>query len=317
MTTQQMEFFLKLAEELNYTRVAQMFFITQPTLSKQIANLENELKTKLFTRDHNSVCLTPEGKRFYERAKPLFTEVLDLIHDVQSDDSKRDTIFIGVQDDQLMSEDLMWAVCAIQKAYPELRVSIETAQLEALVEGLDGGQYDVVNLVQGPVPHVLFSKEPRYKFIPLKSESLYLFYSRYLIDLPEEITKKTLAEVLSRYDLLVPYYRKNMNAEKEQRTFLNIMSDTRITETGVHVVMSGSPISLHPQLTLGFGVSVCNQTCTLTEKPDIKSARILQTENGFEKGLLVKKQVKDKYVEMLVNQAVQAAEESRPAETKY
>ena len=310
MTTQQMEFFLKLAEELNYTRVAQMFFITQPTLSKQITNLENELKTKLFTRDHNSVSLTPEGKRFYDRAKPLFTEILDLIHDVQSKDAKRDTIYIGVQDDQLMSEDLMQAVCDIQKAWPELSVSIQKAQLEALVDGLNSGLYDVVNLVRGPIPHILFPNEARYIYIPLRSEDMYLFHSRYLMDLPDEITKKTLAEVLSRYDLLVPYYRKDMNAEKTRETFLNIMSDIDITGAGVHVVMSGSPISLHPQLTIGFGVSVCNQTCTLSEKPDIKSARILHTENKFQKGLLVKKQVKDKYVEMLVNQAVRAAEKS-------
>lgn len=307
MTTQQMEFFLKLAEELNYTRVAQMFFITQPTLSKQITNLENELKTKLFTRDRNSVCLTPEGKRFYDRAKPLFTEVLDLIHDIQSDEAKRDTIYIGIQDDQLMNEDLMQAVCDIQKAWPELSVSIQKTQLEELVDGLSSGQYDVVNLVRGPLPHVLFPEETRYRFIPLKSEDMYLFYSRYLMDLPDEITRKTLAEVLSKYDLLIPYYRKDMNAEKARETFLNIMSDNDITDAGIHVVMSGSPISLQPQLTLGFGVSVSNQTSTLTETPDLKSARILQTENIFQKGLLVKKQVKDKYVNMLVNQAVQSA----------
>ena len=307
MTTQQMEFFLKLAEELNYTRVAQMFFITQPTLSKQITNLENELKTKLFTRDRNSVCLTPEGKRFYGRAKPLFTEVLDLIHDIQSDEAKRDTIYIGVQDDQLMNEDLMQAVCDIQKAWPELSVSIQKTQLEELVDGLSSGQYDVVNLVRGPLPHVLFPEETRYRFIPLKSEDMYLFYSRYLMDLPDEITKKTLAEVLSKYDLLIPYYRKDMNAEKARGTFLNIMSDNDITDAGIHVVMSGSPISLQPQLTLGFGVSVSNQTSTLTETPDLKSARILKTEKAFMKGLLVKKQVEDKYVNMLVNQAVQSA----------
>ena len=49
MTTQQLGYFLKLAEELNYTKVAQAFFITQPTLSKQIVNLENE--TNIFSID--------------------------------------------------------------------------------------------------------------------------------------------------------------------------------------------------------------------------------------------------------------------------
>ncbi|MCF0229826.1 MAG: LysR family transcriptional regulator, partial [Parasporobacterium sp.] len=43
MTLQQIGYFLKLAEELNFTNVAKVFFITQPTLSRQIVNLENEL----------------------------------------------------------------------------------------------------------------------------------------------------------------------------------------------------------------------------------------------------------------------------------
>ena len=43
MTTQQMEYFLSLAQKLNFSAVAERFFISQPTLSRQISNMEREL----------------------------------------------------------------------------------------------------------------------------------------------------------------------------------------------------------------------------------------------------------------------------------
>ena len=76
MTIQQLGYFLKLAEELNYTVVASQFFITQPTLSRQIVNLEQELKVTLFIREHNGVKLSKEGKVFYQKLKPIFLDLM-------------------------------------------------------------------------------------------------------------------------------------------------------------------------------------------------------------------------------------------------
>ena len=83
MTIQQIGYFLKLAEELNFTSVAKTFFITQPTLSRQIVNLENELDVALFVRDHNNVSLTKEGKYFYEKVKPLFLDMMSAVGSVK------------------------------------------------------------------------------------------------------------------------------------------------------------------------------------------------------------------------------------------
>ena len=57
MTTQQMEYFLSLAQKLNFSAVAERFFISQPTLSRQISNMERELNVKLFTRSPKPSCL--------------------------------------------------------------------------------------------------------------------------------------------------------------------------------------------------------------------------------------------------------------------
>lgn len=53
--------FLSHSREENITRAAEQLHITQPTLSRQIAHLEEELGVKLFTRSNHKIVLTEEG----------------------------------------------------------------------------------------------------------------------------------------------------------------------------------------------------------------------------------------------------------------
>ena len=62
------------AEELNFSRAAVRLHITQPALTKQIQDLEEFLKTRVFDRDHQRVTLTDAGRAFVAEAK------LSLLH---------------------------------------------------------------------------------------------------------------------------------------------------------------------------------------------------------------------------------------------
>ena len=111
MTIEQLGYFLRLAEELNYTAVANSFFITQPTLSRQISSLERELRTILFIREHNGVKLTVEGQEFYQRLKPIFMNLMKLVQDMQERHERKEELMIGIQAEQLMSLSLIH-ICA-------------------------------------------------------------------------------------------------------------------------------------------------------------------------------------------------------------
>lgn len=63
--------FVSLAENLNFSTTAKRLFVTQSTLSRHIAALENELGCKLFERTSRRMQLTAEGEAFYEDAKHL------------------------------------------------------------------------------------------------------------------------------------------------------------------------------------------------------------------------------------------------------
>ena len=63
--------FLVLAETLNFTQAAEKCFVTQPTLSRKIAVLENELGVRLFVRSRKSVMLTAEGSAWWSTRAAL------------------------------------------------------------------------------------------------------------------------------------------------------------------------------------------------------------------------------------------------------
>ena len=66
-----LRYFLAVAREENMTRAAEILHVTQPTLSKQLKSLEDELGKKLFTRHSFSIALTDEGILLRNRAEDL------------------------------------------------------------------------------------------------------------------------------------------------------------------------------------------------------------------------------------------------------
>lgn len=70
----QLRYFVTLAQELNFRRAADRLFITQPSLSHQIALLETSLGVRLFVRDRRQVALTDAGKALLEDARHLLEE---------------------------------------------------------------------------------------------------------------------------------------------------------------------------------------------------------------------------------------------------
>ena len=74
MNTQQLRYFLSVAQHRNFTEAAKEFYITQPAITHQISALEKELGTPLFNRTTRSVSLTEAGKLYLEYARQMLIQ---------------------------------------------------------------------------------------------------------------------------------------------------------------------------------------------------------------------------------------------------
>ena len=77
MDTKSLEYYHKLVEEKNFSKVAEFFEVSQPTITLAIKRLENEYQTKFFLRDrsHKELILTKDGKQFDRHVVTILNEL--------------------------------------------------------------------------------------------------------------------------------------------------------------------------------------------------------------------------------------------------
>ena len=80
----QLQFFVTVAEQNSFSRAAELLFVTQPLVSQQIADLEQQLGVELFVRQHHALRLSAAGAALYPEARSILEQSGALIQKVQS-----------------------------------------------------------------------------------------------------------------------------------------------------------------------------------------------------------------------------------------
>lgn len=145
MNLQQMEYFLAVAEKLNFTEAAKFLYISQPSLSKQIGLLEEELGFPLFVRNKRRVRLTPAGEVLKDRWKHLMTELeLSVEEAVKANASYAGEIKVGMINTMVVQKYIEPIFARFSAKYPEMLLSFESYSFKELREKLLGGDLDII-----------------------------------------------------------------------------------------------------------------------------------------------------------------------------
>lgn len=138
-----LRYFLTVAKEQSFTKAAKQLHITQPTLSRQLAALEDDLGVELFDRSGHGITLTNEGLLLKRRALEMVDLEDKIISEFKGVDGIVDgTITVGCG--EFMAVEIFAQICRIYKEkYPMVRFAIHTGTADTIYEMMNKGLVDI------------------------------------------------------------------------------------------------------------------------------------------------------------------------------
>lgn len=143
-----LRYFLTVAREGSITGAAHVLNVTQPTLSRQLKDLEQELGKKLFIRSSYRINLTEEGMLLRKRAEEIVTMVDKLETEFSSmEETISGDVYIGGGETVIMRE-IARVAKELQEIYPNIRYHLYSGNEDDVTERLDRGLLDFGILIQ-------------------------------------------------------------------------------------------------------------------------------------------------------------------------
>ncbi|MEO5863206.1 MAG: LysR family transcriptional regulator [Burkholderiales bacterium] len=163
MELRHLRYFIAVGEHLHFGRAAEQLHISQPPLTRQIKQLEQELDVALFIRTNRRVDLTAVGQRLLAEAKPLLVQFESLKHHVSETAAGRlgklAIGFISVADYHVLPSLLR----EFQSCYPNVTLNLREATTDLQLDSLRNGEIDI---------GIALLMDPSLQFQPMFQEEL-------------------------------------------------------------------------------------------------------------------------------------------------
>ena len=266
-TLQQLRILKAVATEKNFTKAAELLYLSQPSLSKQIKTLEKNLDILLINRENNKVSLTESGKVFLqysERILALCEESCRALIDLKN--GERGNLTVGAS--QTIGTYLLPRVLALfAQNYPQINLKIQVNSTRMIAKNVINREIDLA-VVGGEIPDKLRKNltvehfvEDEFSLIVPKSHP---FASK------KQITKKDL-------------YHLNfitLNSNSTIRKFIdNILSQNQIETRQLRIIMQLNSIEgIKTAVSLGLGAAFVSSSA-IEKEIELKTIEILKIEN--------------------------------------
>ena len=142
-----LKYFLAVARGENITKAAALLHLTQPTLSRQLMQLEEELGVQLFRRSRYRIVLTDEGMLLRRRAQELVDLAEKTAQEFRKDPELRGEISVGSGDLEGMYV-LAELLASFQKLHPQVTYQIYSGNADHTKERIEGGTLDLGLLLE-------------------------------------------------------------------------------------------------------------------------------------------------------------------------
>lgn len=147
-TVRQLEYFVALSERLSFRRAAEACYVTQPTLSAQLQELEAALGARLFERDKRGVLPTAAGRELVKHAHQALRAIDDLLDAARgAGEPLTGPLRLGVIP-TIAPYLLPGVLRRLRASYPKLQLFVREDPTERLLEGLARGELDVLLLAR-------------------------------------------------------------------------------------------------------------------------------------------------------------------------
>jgi len=172
-TLRQLQYAVAVAQSLSFNKAADDCHVSQPSLSAQIAELENVLGVQLFERDRRQVLVTAAGQEIIDKARTVLRESESLLETARRyRDPLSGTLRLGVI--PTISPYLLPSVApALRETYPRLNIHWIEDKTHLLVRNLNSGVIDAAVLALeadiGEVEHEVIARDPFVLVAPAKN----------------------------------------------------------------------------------------------------------------------------------------------------
>lgn len=266
--TRLLYYFLTVAKEQNITNAAKSLHITQPTLSRQMALLEEKIGTKLFIRGSRPLALTNEGLLLRRRAE----EILELVEKTEEElsapeEQMEGMISIGcgeLASVKLLSE----MISGFHEKYPRVVFDIYTANADQIKHRMDGGLTDIGLLLEP-------AETEHYEYIrmPVKERWAAVMPSGVPMAKREYVTAKDLANIPVILPSRQKVHDEVANWFGDYYKNLRMTGVSNLSTNAAMLVRAGIGYALIVEGALPF--LECSEICMVPLYPELTATSIL------------------------------------------
>ena len=266
-TLQQLRILKAVATEKNFTKAAEILYISQPSLSKQIKTLEKNLDILLINRENNKISLTENGKVFLqysERILALCEESCRALIDLKNGD--RGNLTVGAS--QTIGTYLMPRVLALfAQNYPQIDLKVQVNSTRLIANNVLNREIDIA-VVGGEIPNELKKNLTIKHFV---EDELSLIISK---SHPFAKKKKINKENLYYLNFIT------LNSNSTIRKFIdNILIQNGIETKQLKIIMQFNSIEgIKTAVSLGLGAAFVSSSA-IEKEVELKTIEILKIEN--------------------------------------